>query len=88
MSCVNCEPCMPRFDLVTLSSQTVSGTSVRSQGAHTVYDRNQATENGLKVLIFDQAWIEAEVLTNRCPERSQILFRWPLKFLIFDVNFA
>src|SRR5690606_18071186 len=63
-------------------------TGVSAQRTNAMHDRDQACEDLLKVLVFDLARINAEVLPHDAPDRLKVLFGWHSQAFLCDHHLA
>jgi hypothetical protein len=83
---VHREPCMTRFERVSLASGTMSGTGVRAERTDAIDDGEHAGEDLLEVLILQDARVEVQRLANDTPDGLEVLVGRHLKALILDVG--
>ena len=60
---------MSGFKFVALLASAMCGAGMSAQRADSFSDGDEAGQNLLKVLIFNGAWIEAEMFSDKRPHR-------------------
>lgn len=85
---MNCKPCVARLQLVLILAGSVRRTCVRSQCTDAVNDGQEPSQDRLKILVFNDAWIETQILADHCPNWLQILLGGHFETTLRNVDLA